>query len=163
MLTINTASVGGRLGDNATVRRVNDKRVAIGLRVANPNPYKRDENGKPEVTWFNVTYFRSGTPDDENVKKLAAAFTKGREVVATGRIAEDEYTDKNGVKCRVPVIYANSIEYASTPADSASSTAPAASAAPAASTAPAAPAASTAPAADDWMNYPSYDDELPFN
>ncbi len=142
---MNKVILMGRLTRDPEVRySQNENSTAIGrFSIAVDRRFKRD--GEPTADFFNCTAFGK---QGEFVEKY---LKQGTKVVVTGRIQNDNYTNKNGEKVYSVQIMVEEIEFAESKA-AASQNSDFSQPAPA-----------PAPAADGFMNIPSGFEELPFN
>lgn len=81
----------GRLTRDVELRcSANGQSQVARFSIAVPRKFKRD--GDPDADFFNCTLFGKAA---ESVAKF---FSKGKMIAVTGRVENDNYTDKNGNK-----------------------------------------------------------------
>ena len=144
---MNKVIMMGRLTRDPEVRySQNENSTAIArFSLAVDRRFKRD--GEPTADFFNCTAFGK---QGEFVEKY---LKQGTKVVITGRVQNDNYTNKNGEKVYSVQIMVEEIEFAESKAAASgqgSDFAPTQSSNP-------------APAPDGFMNIPTGFEELPFN
>lgn len=142
---MNKVILMGRLTRDPEVRySQNENSTAIGrFSIAVDRRFKRD--GEPTADFFNCTAFGK---QGEFVEKY---LKQGTKVVVTGRIQNDNYTNKNGEKVYSVQIMVEEIEFAESKAVASQNSDFSQ------------PAPAPAPVADGFMNIPSGFEELPFN
>lgn len=87
---INKAILVGRLGKDATVRRINEKFWVAETTIATDDSYKKKDGSWENVTdWHNITLTN---PSDN----LIARLTKGVNVYIEGKIKTEKWEDQNG-------------------------------------------------------------------
>ena len=151
MAASNKIILMGRLTRDPEVRyTTGDNAMAIAkFSIAVDRPNRRNaKEGDPTADFFNVTAFGK---QGEFVEKY---LKKGIKILLTGRVENDNYTNKNGEKVYSVRVVAEEIDFAESKAVSEANK----SAAPAS-------AAEAAPTTDEgFMNIPdSIIEELPFN
>ena len=116
--------------------------------IAVDRRFKRE--GEPDADFFNCTCFGK---QGEFVEKY---LRKGTKILLSGRIQNDNYTNRDGQKVSAVQIIAEEIEFAESKNASSAQSAPQSYSAP---------AEGSRPAADGFMNIPDSIDseELPFN
>lgn len=100
---MNKCFLCGRLTRNPEVKYNNDKAIAR-FTLAVDRKYKRD--GEPEADFFNCTAFGKTA---EVVEKYV---TKGTKLLITGRIQNDNYTNKDGQTVYSVQILVDELEFA---------------------------------------------------
>ena len=94
----------GRLTKDADIRYTQDGKAVAGFSIAVDRRFKRE--GQPDADFFNCTAFgRQG----EFVEKY---LKQGTKILISGRIQNDNYTNKNGEKVYSVQIIAEEIEFA---------------------------------------------------
>ena len=116
--------------------------------IAVDRRFKRE--GEPDADFFNCTAFGK---QGEFVEKY---LRKGTKILLSGRIQNDNYTNRDGQKVSAVQIIAEEIEFAESKNASSAQSAPQSYSAP---------AEGSRPTADGFMNIPDSIDseELPFN
>lgn len=100
-MDLNNIVVYGRLTADATTFMFDDNRGTINFRLA--QNYKVRVNGQ-QVD--KVNFFACAAP----FVALAPYMLKGKPVIVSGRINQDNYTDKNGIERREYKIYATEVQ-----------------------------------------------------
>lgn len=109
---MNQVTLIGRLTKDPELRYTGGSNKAVAdINLAVNRIYKRD--GQPDADFFKVTVWGNQA---ENADKYLA---KGSMIAVTGRIENNNYEDKNGVKHYGNVIQAERIEYLSQSKDKA--------------------------------------------
>ena len=98
---MNSVTLGGRLGQDVEVRYTGSGKAVTDLRVAVNTGF--GENKKTE--WFTITLWGS------LAERAGKEFSKGSSIVVTGRLAVEEYTNKEGVKISKTKVVGNSLGY----------------------------------------------------
>ena len=138
---MNKAIMMGRLTRDPEIRysQGQNATAVASFSIAVDRRFKRD--GEPDADFFNCTAFGKQAEFVEKYLK------KGVKVVVSGRVQNDNYTNKDGQKVYSTRIMVDEIEFAESKSSSAGNSAEA-------------PAATNA---DGFMSIPSgLDDELPF-
>lgn len=134
---MNTVIMMGRLTRDPEIRPTTTGNVVASFSIAVDRRFKRE--GEPEADFFNCTAFGRTA---EFVEKY---FTKGKKILLTGSIQNDNYTNKDGQKVYATKIIVENVEFAASKN--------------AEQTTPAEPAQTS----DGFMSIPEGDlDELPF-
>ncbi len=143
---MNKVILMGRLTRDPEVRYASNSNTAVcRYSLAVDRRFKRD--GEPEADFFNCTVFGKSAEFAEKY------FKKGTKVLVTGRIQNDNYTNKEGQKVYSTQIMVEEQEFAESKASGNSSGAGAFESRP-----------NPNAAGDGFMNIPDgMDDELPFN
>ena len=133
----------GRLTRDPEVRySQGDNAVAVGrFSLAVDRKFKRE--GEPDADFFNCTAFGNQA---EFIEKY---LRKGTKIVITGRVQNDNYTNKEGQKVYSVQILVEEVEFAES--RSAGGAAPAGRPSP------------SQAAGDGFMSIPEGEEELPFN
>lgn len=134
---MNMTIMMGRLTRDPEIRQATTGNVVASFSIAVDRRFKRES--EPEADFFNCTAFGKTA---EFVEKY---FTKGKKILLTGSIQNDNYTNKDGQKVYATKIIVENVEFAESKN--------------AEQTAPAEPAQTS----DGFMSIPEGDlDELPF-
>lgn len=134
---MNMTIMMGRLTRDPEIRQATTGNVVASFSIAVDRRFKRE--GEPEADFFNCTAFGRTA---EFVEKY---FTKGKKILLTGSIQNDNYTNKDGQKVYATKIIVENVEFAESKN--------------AEQTAPAEPTQTS----DGFMSIPEGDlDELPF-
>ncbi len=143
---MNKVILMGRLTRDPEVRYAANSNTAVcRYSLAVDRRFKRD--GEPEADFFNCTVFGKSAEFAEKY------FKKGTKILVTGRIQNDNYTNKEGQKVYSTQIMVEEQEFAESKASGNSSGAGAFESRP-----------NPNAAGDGFMNIPDgMDDELPFN
>ena len=134
---MNIVILTGRLGKEPEVRYTQSGTAVASYSIAVPRISPRE--GDPDADWFECTAWGKAAEFAEKY------MTKGRRFAVTGRLQNDDWTDKDGNKRRTTKVIVQSQEFAD-----------------------AKPEGGSAPkeeAKDEgWMNVPDgIDEDLPFN
>ena len=98
---MNTATVIGRLGQDAEIRYFESGKVKTTFSLA---VNRWDSKVKEEVTdWFNIEVW------DKQAEFAGEYFKKGRQVVVDGRISISKWTDQTGEEKERFLIIANDV------------------------------------------------------
>lgn len=128
----------GRLTRDPESRATTTGTAVVSFSIAVDRKYKRE--GEPEADFFNCTAF------GKTAEFVAKYFSKGKKILLTGSLQNDNYTNKDGQKVTATKIMVDNVEFAES--KNAEQT-----------TAPAEPTK----ASDGFMSIPEGDlDELPF-
>jgi single-strand DNA-binding protein len=98
---MNTATVIGRLGQDAEIRYFESGKVKTTFSLA---VNRWDSKTKEEVTdWFNIEVW------DKQAEFAGEYFKKGRQVVVDGRISISKWTDQTGEEKERFLVIANDV------------------------------------------------------
>ena len=98
---MNTATVIGRLGQDAEIRYFESGKVKTTFSLA---VGRWDQKTKEEVTdWFNIEVW------DKQAEFAGEYFKKGRQVVVDGRISISKWTDQTGEEKERFLVIANDV------------------------------------------------------
>ena len=98
---MNTATVIGRLGQDAEIRYFESGKVKTTFSLA---VNRWDSKTKEEVTdWFNIEVW------DKQAEFAGEYFKKGRQVVVDGRISVSKWTDQTGEEKERFLVIANDV------------------------------------------------------
>ena len=137
----------GRLVRDPEVRRaMSDDKTIARFSIAVPRRFKRE--GEPEADFFNcVAFGKTG----DFIEKY---FTQGKQIAITGRVENDNYTNKDGQKVYGTRILVEECDFCGSAGESATSTEKTQNTAN----------TSARKESDGFMNIPDgIDEELPFN
>ena len=95
------AQIQGRLGQDPQLRQTAKGGAMCTLSIAT----SRKVNQEEKTLWHKVLAF------GKQAETPAAFLSKGREVLVHGHIDYDDYTNKDGVKCRVMVVIARDVVF----------------------------------------------------
>lgn len=87
----NSVQLRGRLGKDPEVKRFESGKLAVRFTLATNRSWQKDGEWVNETDWHQVKAW--GKIADKIYEKLR----KGNEVIITGRIAYDKWTDEQGV------------------------------------------------------------------
>lgn len=144
---MNSISVVGRIGKDATIRDAGSSKV-VTFSLACEKVKKPNED-KPGTDWFKIDFW------GKRAEAVAPYLKQGTQVFVAGRFELETFTKQDGSQGHSLQITANDIKLLARPQGAAAQTA-----APAAVAAKPAPAA--APTADDWNNVFGSDDQVAF-
>ena len=131
---MNKVIMMGRLTKDPEIRYAHSGSAVAGFSIAVDRKFKRD--GEPDADFFNCSAF------GKTAEFLEKYVHKGTKVVIEGRLQNDTYTNKDGVKVTATKILVDSMEFAESKQASAESQ-------------------PVAPDAQGFMNVPD-GEELPF-
>ena len=131
---MNKVIMMGRLTKDPEIRYAQSGSAVAGFSIAVDRKFKRD--GEPDADFFNCSAF------GKTAEFLEKYIHKGTKVVIEGRLQNDTYTNKDGVKVTATKILVDSMEFAESKQASAESQ-------------------PVAPDAQGFMNVPD-GEELPF-
>lgn len=131
---MNKVIMMGRLTKDPEIRYAQSGSAVAGFSIAVDRKFKRD--GEPDADFFNCSAF------GKTAEFLEKYVHKGTKVVIEGRLQNDTYTNKDGVKVTATKILVDSMEFAESKQASAESQ-------------------PVAPDAQGFMNVPD-GEELPF-
>jgi single-strand DNA-binding protein len=95
----------GRLGNEPDIRTTSNGKQVANLSIATEEYWKdRQGNAQRRTTWHNVKFWAEGT-----VGYIDRNIGKGTLVEIEGTIRYEEFTDRENVKHKVPVILGTSI------------------------------------------------------
>jgi single-strand DNA-binding protein len=101
----NNVQLIGHLGRNPEVKTLDNGTKVVKMLLAT-NEYRKNEHGEKatHTTWHNLTAWG-------NTASIAERFLiKGKHVCINGKLANNTYTDKNGIKRYATEIVVNNIE-----------------------------------------------------
>lgn len=101
---MNKFHCSGRLVKDPDIRYVKDNKALANFTIAVERQYKRD--GEQTADFFNVTCF------DKKAEFVEKCLNKGTKIILTGRLENNDYTNKDGVKVYQVRIVAEDIEFA---------------------------------------------------
>lgn len=101
-MNINTITISGNLGQDATVRMAGQSSIII-ISVGTTRAYKRGEEWVEETTWFPVELW---SRNESLIQKLK----RGTFVVVTGRMQCDSY-EKDGVQKKAWKLVGHAIDF----------------------------------------------------
>lgn len=100
---MNKLTMTGRPATDPEVRYTQNNDAVANFRVAVDRKYKRD--GQPTADFFNATAFGKTA---EFIEKYVR---KGQKIAFTGRLQNDDYTNKDGQKVTKAVIIIEEVEF----------------------------------------------------
>ena len=136
---MNKIILSGRLCADISVRYTQDGKPIVTFNFAVSRPYLK--NGNQETDFFNCVSFGKTA---ETMERLHIG--KGTKLLLEGRVQNDDYTDREGVKRHNVRVIVDSFEFCEKKADTPRAAAPA-----------------PTPQGEEFMNIPdNIDEELPF-
>ena len=100
----NSVRLVGFLGNDPEVKSINEKKKVARLSIATNDFYKNDKGEKVEETqWHNLVMW------DKNATLAENYLHKGSEITIEGKIANRNYTDKDGIKRYITEIIVNEV------------------------------------------------------
>jgi len=98
---MNTIVIHGNVGQEPEMRYTSNQKAVITFSVG--DTYGKDD--KKKTTWHNVTAFGS------LAENIANSVRKGDTVIVTGRLEQDEFTNKEGKKVKSTKLIADEVGY----------------------------------------------------
>ena len=148
---LNNISIHGRLTADPELKYTQSQTAVCSFSVAVDRPYSKDEK---LTDFFNVVCWRG------LAEMVAKYFTKGKEIVLSGMMISEHWTDNNGTKRTTWKIQADKVDFCGSKSDADSAPAPAPTPAYTSPNIPDA-YASTVPKQSDFERIAD-DDDLPF-
>ena len=106
---MNTVNLYGRISQAPELRAINNESFVCRFSIAVNRAYK-SENG-PDADFFECVVF------GKRAQVIEKYFKKGSRIAITGRIENNNYTDKNGVKHYANSIVVNDFDFVETKGD----------------------------------------------
>jgi single-strand DNA-binding protein len=115
-MSFNKITIVGYLGKNPDLRYTPQGIAVCNINVATTEKRKDPRTGEPQdiTTWFRVTLWR-------RLAEIANQYlAKGKQVYVEGRLRQEEYTDRDGVKRTSLAVDASDLHFVGTKGDDAS-------------------------------------------
>ena len=103
---LNKVFVMGRLGRDPELSHTTSGAKVARFSLAVDRDYKSGDGGDRKTDWLNIVAWR------QRAEFAAQYLTKGRVICVEGRLEEQKYTDKDGIKRRDVVIVADNFYFA---------------------------------------------------
>lgn len=97
---MNNIVLKGRMTHEPELRTTSDGKEWLGFRIAVPRSYAKDKTDFIDCVAFSKT-----------AKFISNYFTKGQEIILSGELHIDEFTDKEGKKRTAPKVNVSQVEF----------------------------------------------------
>lgn len=113
---MNHVIIKGRLGADPELRYAGNGTAIVSFNVATDESYTDQQGNKVERTeWHKVTFFQ------RTAETVAKHFVKGQEILVTGKIQTEKYTDRDNIERYVTKIIGQRFEFCGSRSDSGNS------------------------------------------
>lgn len=101
---MNLVVSSGRLSQNPEEKSFGDGKLCVNFSIAMPRDYK-NKDGKYDADFINYRAF------GKTAEFISKYFKKGSRIEVVGKLRQNDYTDKDGVKHRSVVVDVNSASF----------------------------------------------------